>query len=806
MLKNYFRIASRNIWKSKGYTIINVTGLSVAFCISIFIFLIVYRQISFDSFHQDGDHIFQAYLFSNEPEKADRSGGMPLPLTPALKSEYPEVAAAARVMSGKNLVEYKGKYFDKLITMTDPDFMQVFSFPVIKGNRATVLNDLSSIVISRSMAKTVFGAEEPIGKQLQLGNDANKKTYQVTGILEDCPDNSSIQYDALIRIENFSNYQVDKNKWDAYMLTAYVKLASGTTASTLEPRLKPFTAKYFPGEMERLKKKGAKPDERGDLFALRLLPFSKVHFDTEVSGGRGAPLPLIFALLGIAFFILLIACINFINLSIARSFTRAKEVGIRKSLGAFKSQLFLQIWGESTIICFIGIIAGGILSYLLLPSFNALFEARLNPADVLQPGLFAMIFGVFVLVTLMAGGYPAWKMAKFNTVEVLKGKVTMKRPGVLRNSLIVGQFTMSGLLICCTVIAIQQVDYLRKRPVGFNKEEVISIPVGRNVNGRMALERMRNRLAGDPDILSMTGTGVNLGRGKDRISSRSVLGFTYKDREVFTDWLLVDYDYLKTLDIKLLAGREFDPAYPGDSVRRVVVTASMARMLGEKDPVGKFFQPDGNAPGYEIIGLIPDFHLHSSAGKITPVTMFISHSDPIAYIFIRVTPHHLLGAMDKIQQVWKEVAPQSEFIGSFLDENVDAWYHDEQSLSQVFSIASGVAILLSCMGLFAVALMIIEQRTKEIGIRKLLGASVSNILFIICRDFVKMVLIALAIATPLAWFGMQKWLDKYPYRIEISWAVFAIVGIVTLLIALLTVSFQSIRAALMNPVKSLKTE
>jgi ABC-type antimicrobial peptide transport system permease subunit len=806
MLKNYFRIAFRNLWKSKGYTVINVTGLSVAFCICIFIFLVVYRQLSYDSFHQENDRIFQTYLFSNGPEKADRSGGMPLPLIPALKSEYPEVAAAARILSSKNLVEYKGKYFDKLITMTDPDFLQVFSFPVLKGNRATVLNEMSSIVISSSMAKTIFGGEEPVGKQLQLGNDANKKTYQVTGVLKDCPDNSSIQYDALIRIENLSNYQVDKDKWSAYMLTAFIKLAPGIIPSSLETRLKPFAVKYFPDELEGLKKKGAKPDEHGDLFALRLLPLSKVHFDTDISDGKGAPVALIFALLGIAAFIQLIACINFINLSIARSFTRAKEVGIRKSMGALKSQLFVQIWGESTIVCFIGFIMGAVLSYLLLPSFNGVFQAKLNPADVFQPGVFAMISGVFVLVTFIAGGYPAWKMSKFNPIEVLKGKITMKRPGVLRNSLIIGQFAMSCLLICCTVIAVQQVDYLRKRPVGFNKEEVISIPVGRNVNGRMVLGRMRNRLAGDRNILSITGTGVNLGQGKDRISRRTEIGFTYKDRDVSSDWLLVDYDYLKTLDIKLLAGREFDPAYPADSVNRVIITESMARMLGEKDPVGKVFQPDTDVPGFEIIGLIPDFHLYSLAGEIKPITMHISHDEPIAYIFVRVAPNQLLAAMDKIQHVWKEVAPQSEFLGSFLDENVDAWYRDEQSLSQVFSIASGIAILLSCMGLFAVALMIIEQRTKEIGIRKLLGASVSHILVIISRDFVKMVLIALMIAIPIAWFGMQKWLDKYPYRIEISWTVFLIVGVATLLIALLTVSFQSIRAALMNPVKSLKSE
>ncbi|MBW8683563.1 ABC transporter permease [Chitinophaga rhizophila] len=806
MLKNYFRIAFRNIWRSKGYTFINVTGLSIGFCICIFIFLIVYRQLTYDGFHKDGDRIFQTYLFANEPEKAERNTGMPLPLVPAVKAEYPEVEAAARVVSGKNLVEYKGKYFDKLITLTDPDFLQVFSFPLLKGNRATVLNEMSSMVISRDMAETVFGEEDPIGKQIQVGSEENKKTYQVTGVLEDCLDNSSVQYDALARIENLAAYPTAKDKWDAYMLTSFVKLGAGVDASALETRLKPFAVKYFPGEQERLKKKGARRDERGDLFALRLIQLEKVHFDTSLSGGKGAPIALVFALLGIALFILLIACINFINLSIARSFTRAKEVGIRKSLGALRSQLFLQIWGEATVICLTGVIAGAILAYLLMPSFNGMFQARLHPGALLQPGVLGMIGAVFVLVTLIAGGYPALRMARFNTVEVLKGKVSMKRPGVLRNSMIVGQFAMSALLICCTVIAVQQVSYLRQRPVGFNKEEVISIPVGRHVNGRMALERMRNVLLRDPDVLSVTGTGVNLGQGKDRISSRSILGFTYKDREVSSDWLLIDYDYLKTLDIKLLAGREFDPAYPGDSVRRVIITESMARMLGEKDPVGKVFQPEQHEPGFEIIGLIPDFNLYSAAGSAKPITMHISHSEPIAYIFVRVAPDHLTGAMDKLERVWTAVAPQSPFLGSFLDENVDAWYRDEQSFSQIFSIASGIAILLSCMGLFAIAIMIIEQRTKEIGIRKLLGASVMNILLIITREFVKMVLIALFIAIPIAWFAMQQWLDKYPYRIEINWMVFLIVGAITLLIALLTVSFQSVRAALMNPVKSLKAE
>lgn len=804
MLKNYFKIALRNLWKNKGYTAINITGLSVAFCVGIFLFLTAYRHLSFDAFHKEGDRIFQAYFFSNDPQAPERSGSMPLPLAPALKAEYPEVEAAARILDGGALVEYKGNYLDKSVIMTDPDFLKIFSFPMIKGNRETALDNLSNVVISRSMAETLFGGEEPLGKQMQLGSNDNKKTYIVTGVLEDFPDNSSLRYDLLIRVENYAGYQTNKNKWDSWMHTVFVKLASSADPSKLEARLRPFTKKYLPDTFESLERKGAAPDQRGDIFALRLQPLSKIHFDTEIA--NGIPVMAVYTLLGIAFFILLIACINFINLNIARSFTRAREVGVRKSLGALKKQLFLQIGGESFLICLAGFLAGSLLAYLLLPEFNALAGARLDTAQLFRPGFLALMSGVFALVILVAGGYPAWQMSKFNPVEVLKGRIMMKRPGVLRSSLIVVQFAMSSLLICCSIIAVQQVGYLRERPLGFQKEQVISIPVGNRDNGRQALGRMRNMLADDPGILSVTGAGVNLGRGKDGVSSRSMLGFTHKNKEISTDWLLVDYDYLKTLGIGLLAGREFDPAYPADSADKVIITESMAKMLGEKEPVGKSFQTDEGGARYQVIGLIPDFHLYSLENEIQPITMHLSHQEAINYIFVRVAPQRLKGSMDKLNDVWKEAAPRSEFRASFLDENIDAWYNDEERLSQVFSFASGIAILLSCLGLFAVALMAIQQRTKEIGVRKVLGAGIPGIILVLSRDFLKMVFVALLIAMPLAWFFMQKWLNNYPYRMEINIWVFILVGIAVILVALATVSFQSIRAALMNPVKSLRSE
>ncbi|WP_353721656.1 ABC transporter permease [Dyadobacter sp. 676] len=804
MFKNYIKIALRNLWKSKGYAFINVVGLSVAFCVSVFLFLTAYFALSYDNFHADKERIYELYFFANDPERVDRTASMPFPITPALKEDYPEIESIARIINGSNVVEYKGKYLDKNIKFTEPDFFQIFSFPFVKGGPQTALQDLSSIVITENMAKAVFGDEDPMGKRINIGLEGNKKQYVVTGVLADFPENSTLQFDGFLRSENVGGYQEQKDQWDAFSHSVFVKLKPGIDKLAFEKKLRSFTAKYFAETFTQLKKKGATPDDRGDVYALRLQRLEDCHFNREISGGKEGSL--IYALMGIGLFILLIACINFINLNVARSFIRAREVGVRKSLGALKKQLFFQIWGEAAVVCFLGFLTGVVLAVLSLPAFNAAFRSKLTLEYILEPDKIALLVGLFLFVTLVAGGYPALQMSRFNAVEVLKGKVSLKKPGLLRNSLIIAQFALSSLLICCTIIAMQQVDHLRNQPLGFQKEQVISIPVGSKVNGQTALRRMRNRLANDPNIVSITGSGVNMGLGLDRSTSRSVIGFTFKDREVTTDWLHISYDYLKTLNIKLLAGREFDPAYPTDSMGRVIITESMAKAIGEKDPVGKFFQTDTAGVKHQIIGVVPDFNLYSSKSEKKPITMYLSHSDGIGYIFVRVTPQSLVTSMEKLKAVWKEITPESEFKGSFIDENTNAWYKEEERLSQIFSLASGVAVILSCLGLFAVALIVMEQRTKEIGVRKVLGASIPNLVFVLSKDFVKLVLIAILIATPAAWYFMQLWLDNYPYRIEISPLVFVAVGFAAGLVAVVTVSFQSVKAALMNPVKSLRSE
>ncbi|QNF35883.1 ABC transporter permease [Adhaeribacter swui] len=803
MLKNYLVIAWRNIWRHKGYTTINGLGLAVAFCICVFLFLIAYLQLTFDSFHPNKDRIYQAYLFANDPEKMTRSGSLPLPLSPSLKSEYDEVEASTRILSTrKSTVAYADKYLDQDVVLTDADFLKIFNFPLVKGNRNTALANVSSMVINQDLAQALFGHEDPLGKTVQHIQEGRKKTYLITGVLANAPTNSSIRFEALIRIENAPFYQSDQNNWTAFSHKVFVKLKPEVSQAAFEKKLSYFTQNYFAATLQDLKAKGAKPDEQGQIFALRLQSLPKVHFDTALS--NGPPLAIIYVLLGIGLFIMIIASINFINLSIARSFTRAKEVGVRKYLGALKSQLFVQIYLESALICFFGLLLGALLAYLLLPEFNATFNTRLTLGHLLQPGFLAFIGGMFLVVTLIAGGYPAWLMAKFNAVAVLKGKISLKRPGFLRNSLLVTQFALSCLLTCCTLIALQQVDYLRQKPLGFEKEQLISIPVGNQVNGRQVLARLRQKLASDPCIRAVTGSNINLGKGKDNVSSRTTIGFTYQGQDIQTDWVGVDYDYLKTLQIPLINGREFEVSYAADSVNRVIITESLAEQMGEKQALGKFL--DINGQKQQIIGIIPDFNLYSAAAEKRPITLHLSASEPINYLLVRVSPQSLKTAMNKMHKLWRELAPGTEFTGSFMEENIDAWYQEEEKMAQICSLASGIAIALSVSGLFAVALLVMEQRTKEIGIRKVLGAQVSDILFILSKDFVRLVILALLLAMPLAWFLMHQWLNQYAYRITINPLIFLGVGTAAILLTLVTVGFQSVKAAVQNPVKSLKTE
>ncbi len=803
MYKNYLKTAWRNIRRDKLHAAIHIIGLAVAFAICTLLFLVAYFHLSYDSFHKDKRQLFRVSRFTNNLQNPEISSSMPLPIGPALKADIPDIETAIIVSTGKpEKVSYQDKNLDKLIARTDLDFFEVFNFPLATGNTKKVLSGIQDIVLSESTAKAIFGDMDPVGKELKIGKTGSEQFYTVSAVAKDPPKNSSIRFDAVARIESLSDYGSDKNNWGANFTNVFVKISKNSSSQIVEEKLAPFVEKHYADELVRLKMEHPKASKTHELLSLNLTNIDDIHF----SGERSAPKMLVYAIVALGVFILLIACFNFVNLNMAHSFKRSRELGVRKTLGAFKGQLFLQLWGEAVLLYFVGFVIGVCMAYRLLPTISAQFGGGLDISTLLQPGFFAIMFAVFFGVTLIAGGYPALKMSGFRLVEILKGNVSAKKPGALRNSLLVSQFAISSLLICISFIAGQQLDYLREKPIGFEKEQVISIPVGNLQDGRKVLARMRNELANDPMVVSLAGAGENLGRGRDRTTAKSVVGFDYGQQHIEAYWLLADFGFLKTLQIPLLQGRDFNPDFATDTANAFVVTESFAKAMGEQDPIGKYFGGEDETSGNKIIGVVPDFNAYSPSERELPIAIHLSATEPINYIFLKIRYEDPQLAMKKIETVWKQVAPDAAFNASFLDENLQAWYEGESTMATIFGVASGIAIFLSCLGLFAISLLVIELRTKEIGIRKVMGASIKAIISMISWHFLKLVLISLLISMPLAWYAMQTWLENYEYRITINPLTFIWVGSLVAVVALITVGFHAIKAALANPVESLRTE
>lgn len=801
MLKNYLKIAGRNILRNKLHSSINVLGLAVAFSICSILFLMAFFQLSYDSFHKDSEQLFKTSLFTNSAEGIRISGQVPTPLMPVIKSEIAGIDGATRVQVSGQVITYRDKSLEKRVTLADPDFLEMFTFPVLLGNHKKALADLQSIALTKSTSEALFGDEDPIGKQVKIGKSGNEKVYTVSAILQDCPRNSSVKFEALIRIENGENYLTSQNQWDSYNTNLFLKTSKGVSPIEIEKRLGSLTEKYFKSELDIIKAQHPEGIEIQDLMSLNLTNIEDIHF----SGERSTPLFLIYAIISLGVFILLIACFNFVNLNLAKSFRRGREIGVRKSLGAVKGQLFRQLWGEAILLYSFGFVAGIVLAYFLIPVFNSNFDLNIDLAQLLDPSFLGLMTLVFLIVTLIAGGYPALKISGVGVIDILKGKTSSRRPGVVQNSLLVGQFVMSGLLICISFIANQQLDYLRSKPIGFQKENVISIPVGTQLDGQLALERMKNELLSIPSVVAVSGTGNNLGRGRDRRTSRETMDFSFNEKYINADISSVDNQFLKTLSVSVVEGRNFLSKTRQSLTRDVIVSESFVKAMDEKKPIGKFIGGDEES-GWQIVGVVKDFNRYAPAEETKPFVLRQPELNPINYIFVKVDSDKPDVVMSSLGEAWNRSTGGMEFKGSFLDENLQAWYEGESFMTRIFGIASFIAIVLSCLGLFALSLIVIELRTKEIGLRKVMGASVKNIASMVSFSFLKLIAISLVISMPLAWLIMTGWLDNYADRIQLSPLTFLIVGVLMITVAMLTVSYHTIKVALHNPVKSIKSE
>lgn len=806
MIKNYFKTALRSLWKHKGISFINILGLGLATGISLLLILTASFELSFDNFHENKEELYRVFMEVQRVEGIDRGTVMPAPLRPSLEAELPHIVNSSRYMDHSSILEKDAIQFDLMTRAVDKEFLEMFSFELTSGNPAEALGDLSYIVLTEKTAERIFGDKDPMGEALTWKDGYSTRELIVNGICADPPKNSSIRFDALTRFETHEGYEENLASWDDQYHELYIQLAPGIEASALEEKLKPFVAQHYSGSIEQMESEGIEPQPGKELIALKLQPLSDRHENTLIAAKNeknSLSYPYLFS--GLAIFLLLVAAFNFVNLTIARYLSRAKEAGVRKVLGANRKQLLAQFWGEALLIGSIALIAGGIIFYDLIPTYNELFRRSIHLGQLQSPKLWLGILGGLFVVTLLAGAYPAWWLSRINMPEIFKGKVQLNTPGSVRNTLIIIQFAIASLLIACTLIAWRQIDFLRTKDLGFNKDQVISLPLGQGVESEKIIPLLRQKLASNPNILSLSATDDNLGRGLDGSQMTSVFGFIHEGKSLRTHGMEVEYDLLKTLDIELLEGRSFSRSYQTDSSRAILISKAMADQLGVENPLGVKLPlfDEGETP--EVVGVFQDFHFESLHKPIEPLTLTLRKLWPLEYVFIKVSPQALTSTLSEIEQVWKELAPQSEFQASFLDENTDRLYQEEQRLSKIFLSASLLAIAISCLGLFAMALLAIQQRTREIGIRKVLGASVGSIVGLLSRQFVYMVLVSLLIALPFAWYGMGKWLEDFAYRTELTGWVFLLTGILAVGIALLTVSIHSFRAALTDPIEALKS-
>ena len=808
MIYSYFLTALRNLRKHKLNASINVIGLAVAFTCSILLFLLVFYEYSFDGFQKNGSRLFMVYNLDHAPKGDEKGGSMGYPVAPKLKEEVPGLVKATALMNAGNGISYKDKEVPSRVSLVDNDFFSMFSFPIVAGNASSPLGSLNDVVLNQTTAKALFGSEDPVGKPVKVKVAGVLKAMTVSAIIQDAPENSSIRYAILARIENVHDYPEAKDNWNHQNHPVFVQLAPGVTQQQAEASIRQMVKKYRLADEAELKKEGYRKDNNGDMFAMKLAAYPTLHFDEGLAVRNAVNKTYLYTLILIAVVVMVIACFNFINLNVARSFTRAREVGIRKTIGAGKGQIFLQMWIESLLLYAIAVVIAVVAAALVLQPFNDLFTEKLKLSTLLQPSVLLTILGGMALVSFLAGGYPSWLVARFNVIEVLKGKVSLRRSALLRNGLITFQFVMACALICGTLVIYRQFQHLRTASLGFEQESVISIPVKRPEKVHEYIDRMRMKLSSQPQFVAITGSSANIGIGEDKSQSRSAMGFDYKDKHIQTGLLSVDYDFLKVLSMKPLSGRDFSRDYVADTaggMASVVITESVAKQLGIKEAGFSFYQ-DTSAPKWKIVGIIPDFHLYSMNEETAPLSFMIESKNPLDYILVKVQTNNPLQTMKLVQSAFKEIEPDNSFNASYLTDNTRRWYEKEQRLATTFFTAAFIAILLSCLGLFAIVFLIMEQRRKEIGVRKVLGASIGSITNLLAKDFMRLVLLAFLIATPLAWYFLNQWLNNFVYRVSIGWWVFPVAGVLTFLIALLTIGVQTIRAALSNPVESLRSE
>ena len=800
MFKNYLKIAIRNLTKQKIYSVINILGLAVGLAGAILIFLFVRNELSYDRFHENAEDLYRVYVIHHaEDGSVDRTfRGVTMPMGPAMEEYFPEITHSIRVDSNYATIRAEGKLFSERVTQVDRSFFQAFSFPLITGNPTSVFSQGNSMVLTENHARKYFGNVNPIGKTLSVTYGQEKGDFVVTGVAEQPPSNSSITFDILIHIESGNRLQMNKmwqDNWSAFGWQTYVLLNNKNSVRSIMDKFTNFTSLYYTPYIEKVRSRQDWKG-KGSPLSFELQPIANVHLDPYVKGSLN--LSAIITLSGIALIVLVIACINFMNLSISRASIRSLEVGMRKVLGAGRRQLIHQFWGEFLVITGIAMTAGLVLAEVLLPVFNRLSGRILSLREIFQPTNFLILLALLIIVGIASGSYPALVMSGFRPVEILRGKLRIggKRP--LTRALVVVQFALSIFLIIATIIMGRQIHFMLTADPGFNKEGVVVISVQESEAkaSNTTLKLFRERLSQQPNIVSISGTST-------RIGNVGVYPFKKDGQEVEVYQNRVDYDFFKTMGIEVVQGRTFSPEIATDT-DGVVVNEKLLKELGIEDPLGKPLK--GYYMPLTIIGVVKDYVFDDFRNSILPALHHNKPTSRISQVLVRISPQNISGTLSLLEKTWKEIQPDKPFLYSFLDDMMEAMYNEEKRWGAIVGYSSALAVIIACMGIFGLTSIAVNRRTKEIGIRKVLGASVPQIIDILIREFIWLVGIANIISWPLAYFAMKMLLDNYYYRISLAPQYFILAGVLSLLIAVLTTIFLALKAAVSNPVESIRYE
>ncbi len=810
MLKNYFKIALRHLLRNKSYSIINILGLAIGMACFLVIALYVKGELGYDAHHEKADRIYRMVLDRIYPGRHTEYAIIPPSYAASVKSEFPEVEASTRLAKfpGGVLIKRGEEVFEeKERVWADSNFFSVFTIPFISGDPNEALKKPNAVVLTASTARKYFGNEDPMGKVLDIPQNDNDLV--VTGVCEDIPETSHFTFDLMMSTNRLNFFkQINHVSFAAH---TYLLLKENTDPKALEVKFPDLVTKYVSGEVQR--NFGVSYEEyqkNGNGYIYTLQPLKDIYLHSKLEGELkpNGSMTTVYIFTIIAFFILFIACINFMNLATAKSSERAKEVGIRKTLGSERSDITLQFLFEAITISLISfVLAWGILQFMI-PYFNELSGKTIAIRTLTNIPFLLGFIALALFVGLLAGIYPAFVLSGFKPLEVLKGSLFSTVKGAaMRNVLVVTQFVISVVLIIATIVVFRQLDFIQNKELGFDKENIINVQGGFALTAQQT-ETIKNQIR---DMSGVAAVG----------SCNSAPGGTYfgvsfrpqgNNEKATGRGLIIDEDYVECMEMEIVEGRDYSKEFTDSN--SVIINESAVRELGIVDPVGKRlysddFSQNGEAErAYTIVGVIKDFHFQSLHRNIEP--LFLANhavSQGVNALFsVRIKPNAAQSTIPQIEQLWKQHLPDQPFRYTFLDSDLAKLYQAEQTSKKVFGLFTMLAIFIACMGLLGLAAYVTQRRTKEIGIRKVIGASSLQIIGLLSKDFLKLVLVALLIAVPIAWYGMDKWLQNFAFSISLSWWMFALAGALAIGIAFLTVSFQSFKAAIANPINSLRDD